>query len=406
MRADAPLFTLAIALAPSLSFGADVQVALLYDSTATDRALRAAARLPSVLRPELERFEEELGAGGGRVELLLGTCAREAKGAPGELRILRAFGPLGGLAEQLEAELPDRNQACGITQAMIAASLALPEWRPEAAKHLVFVGPQGGFPRGGRVPLESFIHDAERAGVVFHAMELGFRGFDFANPERSSASLGAEAQGLRAFLAQPTAPLGRTPARTRHITALSGGSYHLIMDRPAHHRFVVGDGDLARRLKARFGDEGLAALDALLAASSGPMEGGRDALDDLAEGRRRPSEVREEELPSALRGLDLEPLLDAVWDFVDARAVVTAARERLRLEQPLEARAEGPARGAVPGGGRGGARGGGGGGGGGGRRGGGAGRAGPRGRLAARARRRRAAPPERRWRWRCEAAAA
>ncbi|MBI4815289.1 MAG: hypothetical protein HY791_03455 [Deltaproteobacteria bacterium] len=197
----------------------------------------------------------------------------------------------------------------------------------------------------------------------------------------SEAAMAPMLADLRQFVARPTATLGRPPAHPRHGTLVSGGTYRLVNSpvsgvldsmmqaRDAGERYwmsivtssVAPDGvpERFRSVKpggvlyGRYQQLELHAvilsavqelfkpdpeLVKLLAASYGPTRRTResdshpeDVLDDLAYGRVRPSEVNEEDLPPWLLDVDLEPLLDALWDFVDARSrIVETLRARNR----------------------------------------------------------------------------
>jgi hypothetical protein len=141
------------------------------------------------------------------------------------------------------------------------------------------------------------------------------------------------------FLDPPTAPLGRVPLLTRHATLLSGGSYFIGFASANPRR----DGIRVLYPKELFGrwprsqQQYSDGIRALMKRAYAEGASGRDALDDLATGVRRPSEVEPLELPKSLQHIDLEPLLDAVWNYVDARRIVTGlVQESLQLlDHPL-----------------------------------------------------------------------
>jgi hypothetical protein len=203
----------------------------------------------------------------------------------------------------------------------------------------------------GRITIEELAHRAERDRTVIHVVEpvLAVRSpvylfrwsgrFEKLRAAQESARYPARprallqlAEDLSLFLSHPTAPNGRVPNRARHGTVLEGGSYQLLLidrgdqDSRCDHRFSWhSDADCAAARSAHLG----AVVDRpLLQRLRGRVTSGADVLADLASGAKRPSEVDPADLPEFLQGLDLEPLLDPIFDFVDARTAMESVVSR------------------------------------------------------------------------------
>lgn len=250
-------------------------------------------------------------------------------------------------------------QSCWLDADVVRAALERLAWRAEAHRRIVVVTQERAAIEPGRRTLDEVMDDAAHAGVVVHALA-----YDPSAGQRALEHLRAD---LSLFVRQPTAPNGRSARHLRQGALRTGGSYHVRMPPPppsppeprggVRTILDVPDDVLRARLDApprwpdspfgqRFAErrrqaildelerreevraerakqvrQTLRAEHGLDVAYGPPVRPGRDALDELAAGRLRPSEVRDDQLPGFLAGAALEPLLDALWNFVDARAV-------------------------------------------------------------------------------------
>lgn len=225
-------------------------------------------------------------------------------------------------------------KTCGNNDGVEQALVHLASVRTNLAQRVVVFAPLEGGLTLGRATAEMLGARAEHQGVPIHVVESGLP-HDMNNP--LVADLGR-------FLADPTMAGTHVSTPGRLAALRSGGRYHL------RYRHARGDDSPEGAAAARYQLEVRRAREkrraekdpsyrmniypsaeerarAVLARAFGPRhpETRRDALDDLADGRRRPSEIAQVELPAALHGVALEPLLDAVFEFVDARRLVEAA---------------------------------------------------------------------------------
>jgi len=259
--------------------------------------------LPHEVRTELEAFEAALRAAEPEVGFFVrSACGRESSSA--------GFTDV-GIADLFAQDLARGGNAC-------ARSLRLPKWSEGSRRRILFIGPAGKVLSSQYTDIESVMHGYERGDVVVHTAEI-MRPVDMA--ARNDAGLGELADDLERFLERPSEPLGRVSKTARHAALINGGAYHLAMLEPesryARLRVPAFMGRVLARDRCR----------AALARAYGPgTRDGSDALTAIVEGRKRPNETSPEELPVALRDINLEPLLDTAWDFVDARR---AAREAL-----------------------------------------------------------------------------
>lgn len=293
--------------------------------------------LPERAQIELNAFEDALRALAPALELALVRCEKPGRHEPPET-VLRDFGGANrGLAEALDRPLSPPAIACPASVDVLDAAVEKLSWSAHAPKRIVAIGAPRDLFVAGRSSLEEVVHRAERHGIVIHA--LAFRSVDVDLPVTERGQ-DPTLDDMTRFLRRPTLPLGRVPSHARHATLLSGGSYEIVvlggrhrpdlprMPKPIAHALGVG------RL-----ERALSLYKTCLEHAFGILDGnGRDALDDLAEGKKRPSEITNADVPAALADIDLEPLLDAVFDFVDARRAARTTLlqlEALDRDEPL-----------------------------------------------------------------------
>lgn len=318
-------------LLPASISAAEVEVAIVLDTSALrppkgPKPVGMVELHPSA-RQALQTLEAALSSAPGGASFALVYCRRAADGSEQtELRDLRSgLRDLGGPLEL------GHEGGCPASVDRVLEAVERLHWSRQAHKRIVAIGRPGTLLSVGRVTLEDLAHRAEHAGIVVHAAELiEAGGWSF---DAELSSLGADVQR---FLHKPSLPLGRVPSLPRHATALSGGSFEVIVV-PGYRG--LGWWPLDRRLSKDERRRRALAADVQhlrkktgISAAYGTVSEGRDGLDALAEGLQRPSEVSAEALPQALRGEALEPLLDAIWDFVDARRVTASALSQLEAE--------------------------------------------------------------------------
>ncbi len=220
--------------------------------------------------------------------------------------------------------------ACGDADGVAAALESLAKSAGVEGRVVVFASRVSGALEAGRANAEMVGAQAEHLGVAVHVVEAG------GGSGRLDSS-GAVVEDVARFLAAPTA--ASPPSSVERAVALrSGGSYHLRFayasareDTPAagarERARWAARAEASRRRGEPVMETAPDRAAALVARAFGPRDPRtrRDALDDLADGRLRPSEVGDAALPAALHGVPLEPLLDAVFAFVDARRTVERA---------------------------------------------------------------------------------
>jgi hypothetical protein len=310
---------------PVLAHAAAYQVAIVFDRSDYGYDGKSIG-LSQRMRSELDAFQQGLGA--DTVELALMTCEADSRRGPVQAKLVRPFGPMQkSIADEVAASMSEARPPCAAGVDLVEEARTALKWSDGAEKRIVVLSTHGHFAMNGRTTAETLMHRLEHEEIVFHAVETFRPRSDFYWSMMEHDKLDAVAGDVRTFLEKPTAPLGRVPSWLRHATSISGGSYQLAMI-PAPQD--DGMSDLPKDLRdraARGVEETRGRQRALLKRAYAKLPGQRDGLDDLAEGRRRPSEVKAGELPEALRHVDLEPLLDAVWDFVDARQTYATFNE-------------------------------------------------------------------------------
>jgi hypothetical protein len=331
-----------------------VQVAVAFDTDLAFASFYVTEKKGVVARAietELAAFEARLRSRGAEVALL--HCGTDG------LVIDHPFGA--GIS--LEDAFRKARNTCPVTVDVLDVALEQLEWREGADKRIVVIGRSPRIFAPGKTTIEELVHRAERRGVFFDALSFAPTKTGWLNAVDFMPEMTTIAAEVRRFLERPSEALGRPPAHPRHATLIGGGKFHVVpygeidgprelsqAERAELQKFVRREERMAeyRRLveKHRLEDKDLpirtlAPIQELLTRCYGPRHDDRDALDDLAEGRGRPDQVRNAELPPALAGVNLEPLLDAVFDAVDARFVLREGFER------LEALKRGPAAGIV-----------------------------------------------------------
>jgi hypothetical protein len=245
----------------------------------------------------------------------------------------------------LRADLAAFGSGCGTSTGDVEAVLDKIEWIDEADRRLLVIGdedfraPDALAP--GRRTIEELMHRAERDRVTIHVWGLAE-----ASSHRRPKLLERVVTDLDRFVSRPTAPNGRVPAYARHGTIMGGGSFQVIL----HHE-PGADGFPCRAFNDQKTCEELQHKSyanmvdpELLKKLRGRVQSGPDVLDALASGAKRPSEVDPADLPEFLQGLDLEPLQDPIFDFVDARAVLESLVprfERLANRRALDSQGVG-----------------------------------------------------------------
>jgi hypothetical protein len=313
------LFTCVLALlsATPAAGASELQVAVIYDTSLwhepSDPALfryrgwylpNRRGAVPARMISVIESFDAALWKTHGAVELRAIACGEDVaprSAVERELRLNR-----GELASLISAEVTSRiaqDKECETDVDLVDRVVEELPWKDRASKHIIVIGHLE--LQDTRVAAEELMHRAERLGIVVHVLHV----FPIHGYVRDFALVGDVAD----FLEHPTRPLGRVPRFPRHATSINGGSYRAIAtsrSKPAGrfdptwwHNYELEE---AAKLLTR--------------AQSKP-----GVLEDLASGKRRPSEVSKDELPEVLREVDLEPLLDVIWDYVDARRALGEA---------------------------------------------------------------------------------
>lgn len=246
--------------------------------------------------------------------------------------ILREFGKgTTTLAAQYKAHIQSTpaKARCAPNVDAIEAAIDL-KWTAQN-RTILAVSAFGRSLRPGRSTLEQAVHRAEHYDVIFHALEFAHvpSGTDWLTHHRPLL-VDRLSEDVHRFLDHPSYPLGRVPHGARHGVILSGGSYHLS---------VLGTSSYAGRMRrrcAQLKDETRAEVcleyaqkrlntvreSAQLSRAFAHADQATDGLNSMASGALRPNEVDPKDIPESLQEIDLEPLLDAVWDFVDARRVL------------------------------------------------------------------------------------
>lgn len=327
------LFTVASAsfalLFPVAAHAADLQLAVVVDHGA-----------PAIAVGTVEGMINELERAKVSVELALlhvprgatGPCAPSlAEGFTTDRELIHARLEALRAADTQHARKLGRDPppACDVTIDVVPLAIDQLAWRGAATKRIYAIGRAGSVFTRGRTTIEEAAGYAARHDVVLHAVDVAaVRHPNFLDRDGGLERVASRyADDVVRFLTEPTSPLGRVPSQARHATMLSGGTFHvrLLADDPWAHR----EGARSSTSRELEWPEWRWASDAWgpTRDGRGPLDtfdlvgalGARDALDALALGHRRPSEVTAEEVPKALANVDLEPLLDAIYDYVDAR---------------------------------------------------------------------------------------
>lgn len=252
-------------------------------------------------------------------------------------RIEQLRAEVGQHGKELEPRWP--RAACNVPVDVVPLAIEALKWRDHTTKRLLALGRMGSLLTSGRTTLEEAVGFAERRGIVVHAVEYerpSQRLLLQIGPDRL-VDLGTHvdhvapryADDVERFLASPTAPLGRVPAQPRHATLLSGGTFHVTLGQPPPPRTQV-------LFRDRYiGPDRRPAPWTWARDAWGPRDAqGHDALDALALGLLRPSEVPKSELPKRLQGVAAErrvdrsrsPRLDRRDELPQARRGVVRAR--------------------------------------------------------------------------------
>lgn len=350
-----------------------LQVAIVVDSSVYVQGENGRS-IPESLLAELTVFMNVVQKGRPQVQFAAIGC-RWGKQAPLP-NVLTDFGPPNTdlSIALLLSEAPVPSTECGFRTDTLSAALEILSWDPQIERHVLVVAGSawGDTPPQGKRTFEEVIHDAEHGGFVVHALTQSAGG-----AQEEARVLMAD---LEHFVRKPTWPIGRTVSRLRHGALWTGGSHSVSVvgdlgeSEPATPnrvsfptpgecaRDVMRNTSIHERLVRRYGASGLsrsywrafyrsargrlpqelqeaidrcasgrpqlaeararAGLDAMYGPANSDEE--LDVLAQLARGHRRPSDVREDEKPGFLRGVALEPLMDAVYDFVDARSELEA----------------------------------------------------------------------------------
>lgn len=256
-----------------------------------------------------------------------------------EVGLPTRVGPTSGLTFLVRAK------NCGNTDG-VEHALATFAQEPGPLQRIVVFAPLGRALATGRATAEMIGRTAEHQRVAIHVVET--RPYE----EEEHWRRDELTDDVADFLDDPTAPgvRVRTP-RPAGDAALR----RAVSPAPARHR---PRGHQAREQAARQGHRtgttarsprAPQARDRRRALRPGPgarlrLAAPRDPSRRARRSRRRPpppSEIAAHELPAALAGVSLEPLLDVVFDFVDARRVLEATIPARKSEDGLDAAALG-----------------------------------------------------------------
>lgn len=299
---------------------APLQVAVLVD---TGLRARSGALDPRT-RAEVAAFESTVQSGASSVHVAVIRCHADR---PDEAVFVKKLSPLakGGLVTAIEKAVERDQKPCAAGADLIDATLSALKWRSDATRRILVLNAWRHKLPDARASIETVMHRAVRENVVVHAIDTFRPPFYWSQ----SAAVDALSVDLHRFLARPELPVGRSPRSFRHATIITGGTYRALQS-PLTERVRAS----LRRARLKVDTAETLRKRTRIGECFGNQKNGLDGMDQLAQGRLRPSEVEPDALPLAVRGIDLEPLLDAVFDFVDARVVVADAIEQLRAGTP------------------------------------------------------------------------
>ncbi len=321
-------------LAPGALPETPLQLAVVFDSSLYDwRAHEADGRRPLLVLPELAALEG--GLRGHGIEIALVRCRRGQSRA----RADDFKAPTSGLVSTI-MRLASKPRRCRLDADVVGTAISQLSWQPKSKRRILVISRESLAITNGRHTLEEVMRDAEHLGIVVHGLSL--------SDSAGHAAAHNIMRDIRSFMKFPTAPLGRPVHHLRQGVLITGGSYYAsvkvhpkalqstiysrIFGSPMtrrqlgsiniSNRFCTPTCDAPSRPTVKEIRAKLAA-DLGIGAAYGLRDAeGRDVLDKLAMGELRPSEVDPSQLPKFLVQQDLEPLMDSIWDFVNARRAI------------------------------------------------------------------------------------
>lgn len=343
-----PLLGLSLWAAASSTVAPGLQLAVVFDGSIMD----GAGALEPSLVGELAAVHRALEGAPEGYELASVHCVVGRYGPHPEVRSdFAAPGAQAGLLTHVVAE-GSGGRRCSLSADTLSEAVLGLSWRPAAQRRVLVITKESTSVPAGKRTFEEVTSDAEHRGIVLHGLSL--------SPDSAERAVDHVMRDLRGFMEAPTATLGRGISHLRQGALRTGGSYHVSVQVPkaalpsapprptlrvvyrGRDLRMMGLDELQSRLRESSSQgvqEGLRQELRYRAAqvtpekertklrvalgmedAYGPLDfGGRDVLDALASGQVRPGEVTQASLPTFLRGQALEPLLDSVWDFVQAR---------------------------------------------------------------------------------------
>lgn len=327
------------ALLPEATPEAGLQLAVVFDSSVHALGAHEAEdqRPSSNILSELAALED--GLHGHEAEIAFVDCLRDQGQARG--RVLADFGhpgPRAGLVAQISG-LPGKHGRCLLNADVVGTAVSQLSWQVGSRQRILIISREHEAIRSGRQTLEQVMRNAEHAGIVVHGLSVS----------DGAGSFAAEniMRDIQAFMKSPTAPTGRPAHHLRQGVLITGGRYYVsVKMRPKALKMTTYSGvfgSLLTRWDRSFSTSTVQCIPAckeppdptpeeirsklstdlkIEAAYGLQPDLGLDVLDKLASGELRPSEISLSQLPSFLHGHNLEPLLDPVWDFVNARRAI------------------------------------------------------------------------------------
>lgn len=339
------LFALALAAPPSAAAAPPAkapahQIAIVFDSEVFDEDDKVSLSLAG----ELAAVDTHLAKLEDDVAIAWVTCERVERTVRG--KVLNDFG-VGASRQGPAMRLMGLTEKrwCALDADVLDVAVDQLKWEGDSAKALLVITGERRAIAGGRRTLDDVARNALHRGIAIHSFVL--------DPREGQASLTNVLADMRFFMKNPTETLGRPVTHLRHAAVFTGGSYQVTFRMPTpeipkrrgrYRMRDLTDGELRQRIAETDSHRRRAFMERILRerhetrkpkitaeikrysaelgldGAYGRHEPGRpDILERLAAGTIRPGEVKQDDLPNFLKGQALEPILDAVYDFVDAR---------------------------------------------------------------------------------------